>query len=232
MDLPVRLPRESPSGKIQTRYFPPRREISEKGISPLLLQGSLLSTTMDHCNHDLAAAVIWAIRGAWELRRTTFLHFDRHSRWLGIVRQLSSLSSFFVYSIKAGKRRKLSELSYIHCWDAGVPLLRNKATQTFLCQRFIVRFVLAGTRVLPCHVMICIQKDGHCPGWICRYFRGSRWAGKLKPDISRPGGKYRKKVFRLFSSKALYLARQWIIYLFIYLFIDMFYKDCQIVQMD
>ena len=28
MDLPV-LPRESPSGKIQTRYFPPRREISE-----------------------------------------------------------------------------------------------------------------------------------------------------------------------------------------------------------
>ena len=28
VDLPV-LPRESPSGKIQTRYFPPRREISE-----------------------------------------------------------------------------------------------------------------------------------------------------------------------------------------------------------
>ena len=57
VDLPV-LPRESPSDKIQPRYFPPRREIFEKRISPLLLQGSLLSTTMDHCNHDLAAAVI------------------------------------------------------------------------------------------------------------------------------------------------------------------------------
>ena len=40
--------------------------------------------------------------------------------------------------------------------------------------------------------MICIQKDGHRPGWICRYFRGSRRAGKFKPGISRPGGKYRK----------------------------------------
>ena len=37
-------------------------------------------------------------------------------------------------------------------------------------------------------------KDGHRPGWICRYFRGigSRRAGKFKPGISRPGGKYRK----------------------------------------
>ena len=32
VDLPV-LPRESPSGKIQTRYFPPRREISETNNS-------------------------------------------------------------------------------------------------------------------------------------------------------------------------------------------------------
>ena len=32
MDLPV-LPRESPSGKIQTRYFPPRREILETNNS-------------------------------------------------------------------------------------------------------------------------------------------------------------------------------------------------------
>ena len=46
--------------------------------------------------------------------------------------------------------------------------------------------------VLPCHVTICIQKDGHRPGWICWYFRGSRRAGKFKPGISRPGGKYRK----------------------------------------
>ena len=45
---------------------------------------------------------------------------------------------------------------------------------------------------LPCHVTICIQKDAHRPGWICRYFRGSRRAGKFKPGISRPGGKYRK----------------------------------------
>ena len=46
--------------------------------------------------------------------------------------------------------------------------------------------------VLPCHMTICIQKDAHRPGWICRYFRGSRRAGKFKPGISRPGGKYRK----------------------------------------
>ena len=71
VDLLV-LPRESPSGKIQTRYFPPRREIPEKGISPLQGSSSPLSTTMDHCNHDLAAAVIWAIRGAWENNFPTF----------------------------------------------------------------------------------------------------------------------------------------------------------------
>ena len=43
---------------------------------------------------------------------------------------------------------------------------------------------------------VCIHKDGHWPwpGWICRYFRGSRRAGNFKPDISRPGGKYRKPV--------------------------------------
>ena len=39
---------------------------------------------------------------------------------------------------------------------------------------------------------ICIQKDAHRPGWICRHFRGSRRAGKFKPGISLPGGKYRK----------------------------------------
>ena len=53
--------------------------------------------------------------------------------------------------------------------------------------RLLVVFYL-----LPCHVTICIQKNGHRPGWICRYFRGSRRAGKFKPGISRPGGKYRK----------------------------------------
>ena len=60
-----------------------------------------------------------------------------------------------------------------------------------------------GFTILPCHVTICIQKDGHHPGWICRYFRGSRLAGKLKPDISRPGGKYRKKIFRLLLQGSL-----------------------------
>ena len=43
VDLPV-LPRESPSGKIQTRYFPPRREISEKGIFASSLARLQLST--------------------------------------------------------------------------------------------------------------------------------------------------------------------------------------------
>ena len=39
---------------------------------------------------------------------------------------------------------------------------------------------------LPCHVTICIQKDAHCPGWICLYFRGSRRAGKIQPRYFPP----------------------------------------------
>ena len=37
------------------------------------------------------------------------------------------------------------------------------------------------SQIFRCHVTICKQKDGHRPGWICRYFRGSRRAGNSNP---------------------------------------------------
>ena len=46
--------------------------------------------------------------------------------------------------------------------------------------------------VLPCHVTICIQKDGPRPGWICRYFAGVAERENSNPVFPAQAGKYRK----------------------------------------
>ena len=84
------------------------------------------------------------------------------------------------------------EVGYKWMWSLLATPNKMAPAVVDLCAGFTVLLPRQLLSILPCHVTICIQKDAHRPGWICRYFRESRRAGKFKPGISRPGGKYRK----------------------------------------